>query len=404
MNRQLFTNGDHKFPVSTEALEFIQQQIFLVARLCSLAGTNVIVKQPTSTAMPQAPVWRDLAFDNTTAGLVIINGKLYPLYGDSRKANIELMPETTDTVQAGDVSLDVRTYNYAYYSDSGTPVSQFTTLDTIVRLMQRISNIEGTYMTENAIRTLVQTLQDSLNTTNGGLSSLTTRVQTIENNYRTAAQITELLNANAQHHIPKGSVIDWYGDATCDNIPYGFVPCGCFFAGPASQFAADGAGALEMAKWRTAYPAAITIRSVNTGTAFCILITQCNGQTVPDLTDRFIVQAGSKYALGDTGGQNQVTLTQDQMPEHTHLLGTLNSKGAFRVIDQEDGIQTLGAFTVRDRQNSAISGGGASDKWKATIDYDWRAGTTGMLSTTGMGNQHENRPPYFALYKLIKVI
>jgi microcystin-dependent protein len=38
----------------------------------------------------------------------------------------------------------------------------------------------------------------------------------------------------------------------------------------------------------------------------------------PDLRDRFIVGAGSTYAIGATGGANTVTLTADQIPSHTH--------------------------------------------------------------------------------------
>jgi len=45
----------------------------------------------------------------------------------------------------------------------------------------------------------------------------------------------------------------------------------------------------------------------------------CNGSSgTPDLRDRFIVGAGSTYAVNDTGGFNTVTLTTAQMPTHTH--------------------------------------------------------------------------------------
>ena len=378
MNRQHFTNGDHKFPVSTEALEFIQQQIFLVARLCGLAGTNVIVRQPTTTAMPSAPVWRDLDFDNTTAGLVIIGGKLYPLYGDCRLANIMLSEAATDTIQAGADQIAVRTYNYASYTSStsgSTPVSSFTTIDTIVRLMQRITAIEGSYMTETAIRALVQAVQtnldntngnltttnNNLNTTNGNLSALSTRVQTIENNYKTAEQITELLNANARHHLPKGSIIDWYGTCRAANVPFGFVPCGMFGKGlTEAQLNA------EKAEWEEKY-FDIAISRIG---AF-LKISQCWGQVVPDLTDRFIVQAGHDYELGKTDGKNSVALNH-----------------------QELGMEGIDG-------NSWGSGGSAASSSK-------------LVRFNGVGNEndfsnfatsyHENRPPFYALYKLIKVI
>lgn len=38
----------------------------------------------------------------------------------------------------------------------------------------------------------------------------------------------------------------------------------------------------------------------------------CNGENgTPDLRDRFIVGAGNTYTVGDTGGENAVTLTID---------------------------------------------------------------------------------------------
>lgn len=47
--------------------------------------------------------------------------------------------------------------------------------------------------------------------------------------------------------------------------------------------------------------------------------TLCDGTLgTPDLRDRFIVGAGSTYAVNATGGVNTVTLTTAQMPSHTH--------------------------------------------------------------------------------------
>jgi microcystin-dependent protein len=45
----------------------------------------------------------------------------------------------------------------------------------------------------------------------------------------------------------------------------------------------------------------------------------CNGTLgTPDLRDRFVVGAGSTYAVGATGGANTVTLDSSQIPSHTH--------------------------------------------------------------------------------------
>jgi len=404
MNKQLYINGDHRFPVSTEALEFIQQQIFLVARLCHIVGANVIIKQPAANANPPASWLGDDQYD-PYSGLVIIAGKLYPLYGNSALDAISIY-DATDSVQVETSVVTVRSYHFAQYTANGKyPLSTFTTTDTIVRLMQRISTIEDNYLTETAIRALVQSMQTEIDTTGNNLSSLINRVATIENNYRTAAQINELLAANAQHHLPKGSIIDWYGTADFNHIPYGYVPCGCFFAGSASQFSPDGAGTQEIAKWKSRYSnIQIATLAINGGSKIGIRIYSCNSQTVPDLTDRFIVQAGGNYSLGNTGGDNEITLTTQQMPQHIHGRGTWNSQGGFKVVDLAGGLTKAGAFTEKNRESTNIRASGSDDNWRVTVEYDWAKGLSGSLGTAGGSQPHENRPPYFALYKLIKVI
>jgi len=47
----------------------------------------------------------------------------------------------------------------------------------------------------------------------------------------------------------------------------------------------------------------------------------CNGQNgTPNLTDKFILAAGSSYQPGNTGGRTQVSLTVDNLPSHTHQI------------------------------------------------------------------------------------
>jgi len=83
--------------------------------------------------------------------------------------------------------------------------------------------------------------------------------------------------AFVQTALPVGSVIMWFG--TVGNIPAGWQVC-------------DGT----------------------------------NG--TPDLRDRFVVGAGSTYALGNTGGANTVTLNTTQIPSHTHTGTTATASTA----------------------------------------------------------------------------
>jgi hypothetical protein len=97
----------------------------------------------------------------------------------------------------------------------------------------------------------------------------------------------------------------------------------------------------------------------------------CTGTSgTPNLTDKFVVGAGSTYAVGDTGGSATVTLTESTMPSHSHT------------VNYTDG--TAGSFTLPQRAVTAVVSG------------------TIASGTTGGGVAHENRPPYYALCYIMK--
>lgn len=86
-------------------------------------------------------------------------------------------------------------------------------------------------------------------------------------------------------------------------------------------------------------------------------------------TGRFLVAAGSGYAVGATGGAASVALTVAQMPSHGH----------------------------RAKSPTTATGGGV----RSGFDV-WRTGgafhNDYMIENTGGGAAHENRPPYYAVY------
>jgi hypothetical protein len=97
----------------------------------------------------------------------------------------------------------------------------------------------------------------------------------------------------------------------------------------------------------------------------------CNGQNgTPDLRDRFVVGSGGSYAVGATGGANSVTLTEAQMPSHTH-----------KVADGS------GQFDATYGNNVTLSGAMGS-----AMNTDAKGGS----------QPHENRPPYYALAYIMK--
>ena len=110
----------------------------------------------------------------------------------------------------------------------------------------------------------------------------------------------------------------------------------------------------------------------------------CNGENgTPDLRDRFIVGAGSTYAVGDVGGEAEHTLTIEEMPRHRHAQYLYD--GTSRKIWTAPGSST-GSLSL----NTNVIGNGVS---------------TSDISThfQGQDASHNNLPPYYALCFIIKL-
>jgi len=123
----------------------------------------------------------------------------------------------------------------------------------------------------------------------------------------------------------------------------------------------------------------------------------CDGKNdTPDLRGRFIVGVGQSnngetdYKLKGTGGSEKVTLTENQMPIHKHNITGTNDvqvmyKDTYAIMVQ--GTDNDGR-SVYDRD-----GNGTKIRLKDNI----------ALENTGGSQPHENRPPYYALYYIIKL-
>lgn len=123
----------------------------------------------------------------------------------------------------------------------------------------------------------------------------------------------------------------------------------------------------------------------------------CNGQIVddlqtPDLSGKFVVgwQSGNEdyNLIGNTGGQDKVTLTTPEIPSHVH-----NFADAY-YIEANDGIGINGSQWI----GNNLYGSNKTDRdnsYVALWDHDTRA--------VGGGQPHENRPPYYVLAYIIKL-
>lgn len=111
-----------------------------------------------------------------------------------------------------------------------------------------------------------------------------------------------------------------------------------------------------------------------------------NGHTtfaLPDLRGRVPIHQGNTYVIGETGGVEQVTLTTQQLPSHSHALlanpgtGTVNSPAAAMPAAGPQGLYSEGT-------GDALLASSA-------------------VTPVGGSQPHENRQPYVALNYIISL-
>ena len=124
----------------------------------------------------------------------------------------------------------------------------------------------------------------------------------------------------------------------------------------------------------------------------------CNGDNgTPDLTGRFVVGAGGSvnssmasdggpaYSKGSSGGVREVTLTVEQMPRHYH---------EYFGDDQLD----VAASRVRNQP-----GYDAQSQKTTNFQSAWFKTTESGGNSNGGTSAHENLPPYYALFYIMKI-
>ena len=132
----------------------------------------------------------------------------------------------------------------------------------------------------------------------------------------------------------------------------------------------------------------------------------CDGTNgTPDLRGRFIVGAGSTYTPGATGGSNSVALTGEQMPSHSHNVDlnglTVSSAGehthniAFNLVAGSGSKAANGIF-------AGVYSRAYSHETESAGAHTHSITGSATIGSTGSGQTHENRPPYYALGFIMK--
>lgn len=151
----------------------------------------------------------------------------------------------------------------------------------------------------------------------------------------------------------------------------------------------------------------------------------CDGTYgTPDLRDKFVLGAGGKYPLNGSGGVASFKLTVDMIPEHRHTIFAAgstdsDSHGGIDAAIQTipDGITGVALTNGVYNEESPIGrgagwGGRQHTDTGERPDSPYRKGTGGANSNGGVSSKSEgyekqvainNLPPYYALYKIMKL-
>lgn len=108
---------------------------------------------------------------------------------------------------------------------------------------------------------------------------------------------------------------------------------------------------------------------------------------LPDIRERSVVGSGTKYSIGDKGGNATVTLSINQMPAHTHQIGEVEDadrRFQSRTANQDIGIGTSGYTYLTSTGNNA-------------------GGRSPIATSVGGSQPVDIRSPYIGLPYIIKV-
>lgn len=108
----------------------------------------------------------------------------------------------------------------------------------------------------------------------------------------------------------------------------------------------------------------------------------CDGTNgTPDMRNRFIVGYGSKYGIGDKGGNDSATLSSDNLPPHSHTL-KINNGGDYN---------TRLYTSMNGQHNHSVSLTGGSHEHKYTYyKYQWWDGQSKGNDAAKVRNIQEN--------------
>lgn len=119
------------------------------------------------------------------------------------------------------------------------------------------------------------------------------------------------------------------------------------------------------------------------------------GGTWQRVENRFILASGTR-SVGATGGQENVTLSGDQIPNHSHSAGSIQAYGNIQHLgDQRAFNYNDGVFDIYGEGQHYVNGmSSISSTPKTSFNMYLSRNISGNTGGTGGGQPHDNMPPY----------
>ena len=125
--------------------------------------------------------------------------------------------------------------------------------------------------------------------------------------------------------------------------------------------------------------------SINPNTQF--------GGTWVKIENRFLLGSGSK-AVGAAGGEENVTLTSDTMPKHSHTRNNMEITGGMNDIMNSGSLGSSGAFGIPWTWYGWNAYATGTRYGVHNVDFVGSRSWSGSTSSVGGGKAHNNMPPY----------
>lgn len=239
--------------------------------------------------------------------------------------------------------------------------------------------------------------------------------------------------------VPVGTILPFYGDVKAATLSYGWIPCtalayvGTTSGVTVSSFASENIYKLYNALYGTDIEWGV-YADTEAGKTF-LYVKKCKGVEVPYLSGRFLVGAGAyndpskgTYSLGVAGGENKHTLTESELAAHDHQTMTsgshvheikhvTNEKGTGNETVNTNKWNVDGADPKKCYPTGYTSSGGThvmgitieagyGNTWIGNnwIEFQSAGGHSHTVKDAGGDTAHENRPPYRAVYYIMRVV